>query len=111
MTDSYTPQRISPRNGPSVIFQGKLIAGHEWDAGTCDMRFEVWETPAGAYIAATFWINGDGPNDTESEVSVVDPIEDHFAMQCAVLEHFGWHFRARSMVKKALKWILSREVA
>ncbi len=130
MTDQYDPKTIKPSRGAPVRFKGRIIAETEWDTKDgCWMRFTVWETKGGAYIAV---IDGDvpgKPDQVHCKVGVVEPIyqgepvlgpvveerpgiiihsmerpRDETAMQIAVLSHFDWHDRAKAMLKRELGW-------
>lgn len=127
----FTKTHINPSRSAPLRFKGLLLAETHWDARDGYMRFELWETEGGALIAVT---EGEvvGSNRTDIRATVVEPIPksadaslgdilsdalhmrdpdvDHLAMRWAVMDHFDWHDRARSMVKK-LGWKLLREVA
>ena len=138
MTD-FLKKTLKPTTSAPVRFVGRIIAETEWDTRDgCWMRFTVWETRGGAYIAQ---ISGDvpgKPDQVHCSVTVVEPIlkatgkterviEDHkpgiieskrpvlerdeTAMQIAVLQHFDFHDRAKAMVKRELGWAPVIEVA
>lgn len=95
----------------ALRFKGKLIAETEWTTKhDTTMRFEIWETQGGTLIPV---IEGELPGEDAVKVSaeVVPPHPNPFEQQVAVMQFFEFHDRARSMVKKQLKWRLVREVA
>ncbi len=118
MTTEYEPKTLKPSRGAPVRFKGRILAETEWDTKDgCWMRFTVWETRGGAYIAQ---ISGDvpgKPDQVHCTVGVVEPIydedgeRDETAMQIAVLDHFDWHDRAKAMLKRELGWSPRIEVA
>ena len=111
MTTQFDPKTLKPSRGAPVKFIGRIIAETQWDTKDgCWMRFTVWETRGGAYIAQ---ISGDvpgNPDQVHCSVSVVEPItddageRDETAMQIAVLAGFDWHDRAKAMLKRELGW-------
>lgn len=113
---------LKPSRSEPLRFWGKIIAETEWDTPSGEwMRFEIWETRGGAYIATR---EGSIPNSDRTilEACVVEPIRnpdamtvydepiDRAEMQREVMRFFEFHDRARSMVKP-LKWHLRREIA
>lgn len=132
---AFGPVTIKQSRGPTLHFQGKLLASTEWEARDSQMRLELYETKAGALIPVTH-----AKFDSGREVvtaRVVDPdfgpvqgriiddvdeggnqirryIEDRVpneqAMRFACLDFWDWTDRARSMVRK-LGWSLKREIA
>lgn len=115
----YQNKTLKPSMGAPVRFTGRIIAATQWTTKeACWMRYTVWETRGGAYIAQ---ISGDVPNKPDQvhcTVGVVEPIlvnaageRDDLAMQIAVLDFFDWHDRAKQMLKKQLKWAPVVEVA
>jgi len=138
MTEEFTTINIKPSRSAPLRFKGKLIAQTEWTTGRGDqMRFEIWETEGGALIAVRDGDDGDGNGYTDAivvepiykaeqpmevQASGEDgsrivrlgptyPVLDEAAMRFTVLGFFEWHDRARSMVRKQLKWSLLRRVA
>lgn len=119
MTTEYETVNIKPSRSAPLRFRGKLIADTEWDTARGGwMKFEIWETEGGALIAVREGEKEDGEGYTDA--LVVDPVAPAptdeagmppFAMRDAVLTFFDWHDRARSMVRKGLKWSLLRRVA
>jgi len=127
-------ERLTPSNGPTLKFVGQQIASVEFETTAHDpmqVGFEIWETQGGALIAysSSFPLDRDGVE--ASRATVVEPIKvdpanigeelgsllsgegqpvDEQAMRFAVMDHFGWHDRARNMVRKQLGWSLNREV-
>lgn len=98
--------------GPLIEFNGRLLAENSFEAkGHIPTRvsFEIWETEAGALIAASISTPLDGHGTELVEVTVAEPQDDAQAMRFAVMEHFGWRDGARSMARK-LGWDLRVEV-
>ena len=112
MTEEYQAKTLKPSRGAPVRFKGRIIAETEWDTRDgCWMRFTVWETRGGAYIAQ---ISGDvpgKPDQVHCSVTVVEPHPNPTAMQIAVLQHFDFHDRAKAMLKRELGWSPVIEVA
>ena len=102
--DEYEPVKISQTRGPRLEFEGKLLC--EDDSGPVSL--EIWQTRGGAYVAVTEApMRGD---QMDTRATVVEPGEEQ-AMRLAVMDAFDWENRARSMVRKQLKWQLVQEVA
>ena len=119
MTEEYQAKTLKPSRSAPVRFKGRIIAETQWNTREgCWMRFTVWETRGGAYIAV---IDGDvpgKPDQVHCKVGVVEPIivnaegdRDETAMQIAVLDVFDHHDRAKAMLKRELGWSPVREVA
>lgn len=116
-TDEFQPKTIKPSRSVPVRFKGRIISETQWDTRDgCWMRFTVWETKGGAYIAV---IDGDAPGKPDQihcKATVIDPIlngagaRDDVSMQIAVLNAFDWHDRAKQMLKADLGWAPVREV-
>lgn len=127
----FTKTHINPSRSAPLKFKGRMLAETEWDVRAGYMRFEIWETEGKALIAVSEG-SIDGTDARDIRATVVEPIPksadaslgeifsdalhmrdpdvDHLAMRWAVMDHFDWHDRARSMVKN-LGWKLLREVA
>lgn len=119
----YKTTRINPSRSAPLKFKGRLLAETEWEVRQGYMRFEVWETEGGALIAVSEGsIEGTDARDIRATVvecpilNSEDLMLEHLMamrtkeMRWAVMDHFDWHARARSMVK-AIGWKLLREVA
>lgn len=108
VAQGYEQVKLPCAHGPTIEFAGRLLAETEVrvkDRGEpLKIRFEIWETPAGAMVAATYTSRADGPEE-EIEARVIEPDEDSQAMRFAVMAAFDWSIRARSMVRK-LGWSL-----
>lgn len=107
----YELTTLTPSRTEQLRFKGRIIAETEWTTNRGEwMQFTIWETEGGAYIATR---EGSIPNSERTDLGacVVEPIEDRQAMHIAVLRFFDGHDRARSMIRKQLKWNLIREVA
>ena len=119
MTNQYDPKTLKPSRGAPVRFKGRIIAETQWTTNEgCWMRFTVWETKGGAYIAQTSGDVPGKPDQVRCSVTVVEPIypsatgeRDETAMQIAVLQHWDFHDRAKAMVKRELGWAPCIEVA
>jgi len=119
VTEEFTTINIKPSRSAPIRFKGKLLAETEWD--TADggrMIFEIWQSVGGALIAVREGEDDQGHGYTDA--IVVEPgIEaatdeagmSPFAMRDAVMTFYGYHDRARSLVKRKLKWSILREVA
>lgn len=110
----YAKETIKQTRGPRIEFGGRLLC--EDDSGPVHM--EVWETKGGALVAVTSANMHDGRDglDVRAKVvnrgwcSTVNAEMDQQIMRFAVMDHFNWDNRARSMVKK-IGWKLVQEVA
>lgn len=131
MTDTeFENIEIKQNRGPTLRFSGKLLAEDSHTTKGRDpfeIRMEIWATPAGALIAANYSKPADGSGFEDARATVVeptifDPENDEMAlsildrldeqrMRFAVMDHFDWDRRARSMVRKQLKWSLVQEVS
>lgn len=99
---------IKQTRGPTLRFRGSMLAEQGWTAPNHGMRIELWQTEGGALVAVT---EGEYTIDEiDRRALVVEPVEDEQAMRFAVMDFFDWENRARSMVRKQLKWRLVREV-
>lgn len=119
MEDEYELEEIKQTRGPMLKFEGKLLC--EDQGGPVHM--EVWQTRGGALIAVTSAEMHRGPSGLDVRATVVEPGEmadaltepawerEQQRMRLAVMEAFNWDNRARSMVRKQLKWQLVQEVA
>ena len=110
---------IKPSRSAPLRFKGWCIAETEWTTNRGNlMSFEIWKTVGGSLIAVR---EGDDEyGNRYVDACVVEPIEPGpadedaeppFAMVDAVMTFFDYHDRARSMVKKQLKWSILRRVA
>lgn len=118
MATEYETVNIKPSRRAPLRFDGKLIAECEWEFVSGWMRFQIWQTVGGALIA----VREGGPDDDTTEYTdalVVEPValapdddegQPPFVMRDAVMTFFDFHDRARSMVRKGLKWSLLRIV-
>lgn len=90
--------------GPTISFAGKLLAETTWGTRGDDpmnVTLELYETPAGNWIAATIIEPLEREGYESLTARVIERREDVLAMRMEVLEAFQWHERARSMLKKA----------
>lgn len=117
----YEKIRIVQSRGPTIEAEAALLASDSFEVrrdGT-SMTLEVWQTRGDALIAVT---RGEAMQGGEVrdivEAKVVKPVEcvgipDAAAlklMHMKVMDHFDWSDRARSMVRKELKWDLKIRV-
>jgi hypothetical protein len=84
------PVKIKQNRGPTLKFEGRLIASTEWEARDSLMTFDDGR---GDYVSA----------------GVIEPADED-EMRFAVLGFWDWTHHARAMVKK-LGWSLVREIA
>lgn len=120
----YEKIRIVQSRGPTIEADATLLASDTFDVrrDATTLTMEIWETRGGALIAVT---RGEAMQGGEVrdivDATVVEPPTDrgsdevgrNFAelrMHFAVLDHFDWSDRARSMVRKQMKWSLKMRV-
>ncbi|GAB7551590.1 hypothetical protein NRB_10880 [Novosphingobium sp. 11B] len=102
-TVEMQPAKITQRRGRTGKFTGAVIAKGEFPTRQgFDIRMEVYQTEGGAYVAVT-------TTDVETRAVVIEPA-DPMDMQCAVMEPFDWHDRAKTMLGDQLKWKFVRTV-
>lgn len=116
---------IKQSRGPTLEFQGRLLAHTEWEARDGLMRLELWQTERGALIPVTRSRFDDEGRRALVSATVVEPYRladqkvavpgevpqtDDALMRFAVMDHFDWTDRARSMVRDQLGWVLKRVV-
>lgn len=119
MTEQFDPKTLKPSRGAPVKFIGRIIAETQWTTNDgCWMRFTLWETRGGAYIAQTSGDVPGKPDQVHCSVTVVEHVgtfpigeRDEIAMQIAVLQHWEFHDRAKAMLKRELGWAPCIEVA
>lgn len=114
MTTEHKPKTVKPSRSVPIRFIGRVIAETEWTTRHDSwMRFTVYETRGGAYIAVTEGSVPGKPDHIDRTATVVEPIYDEagqfgdidaVAMQIAVLEHYEFHDRAKQMLKNELGW-------
>lgn len=125
----YELVKMKQNRGPMLRFMGKLLADEEFTTRGRDpllIVMEIWQTEGGAFVACTkSWPAEREDGHRDQRATVVEPIIkddgdytgdpadliDEQAMRFAVMQHFEWEARARSMVKKQLGWNLTQEVA
>ena len=122
MTEEYTQKTFKPSNSVPIRTHAKMLCQVAWETGKgSSMRFAVYETRGGAYIAVIEGSIPEKPDQVERTVTVVEPVRvyagnrdfgrDETAMQIAVIEAFSGHDRAKKMLKGELGWNPVREVA
>ena len=104
---------IKQQRGPTIDFVGEMLARNTFQTSGNDLLevvFEIWETQGGALIAVSSSCPINRRGRVVTNATVVEPQEDKQAMHFAVLDHFDWHDRARSMAR-GLKWKTRKKVA
>lgn len=99
--------------GPVLQFRGRLLADTTFETrrGTpLRIDLEIWETEAASLVAMSASTPAGGQGREDVRATVVERQVDEQAMHFAVMDHFDWADRARSMVRK-LGWSLRRDVA
>lgn len=102
-----------PTRGPTTEFTGRLLIEDEYQSKGRDpisAHMQIWETRAGALVAVDETQRLDGVSTPRLAVLICPPTGDDAQEQrFAVMEHFGWSTRARTMARK-LGWSLRIEV-
>lgn len=101
-----------PTRGATVEFTGRLLAADEFETKGRDpirAHMQIWETRAGALVAVDETQRLDGVSTQRLAVLICPPTGDAQEQRFAVMEHFGWSTRARTMARK-LGWSLRIEV-
>lgn len=107
--------RIKQNRGPTIEFKGKLLASTEWETRDGQMRLELYQSRGGALIPVTRTDFEDGrralvsASVIESDPNVPE-VNREADMRFAVLDHFDWNDRAKSMVRQQLGWKLTQVV-
>lgn len=111
--DDYQPVEIKQNRGPMLEFEGRLLCATSFPVHAKGMTIdlELWETRGGSMVAASFSTPDNGEARTLGEARVIGPGPDEQARRFAAMDQFEWNDRARSMVRKQLKWKLSRTIA
>ena len=123
LPDEFERIEFKQTRGPTVEATARLLCenSHNGRDGN-HYEMEIWETQGGALIAMSSSAPIDGGGFEDLRVTVVEPvIIDKYSPEChrdrvelerrfAVMDHFNWDLRARSMVVKKLKWSLRCEV-
>lgn len=113
--DDFTEQRMVQSRGPTIEFEGRLIASDSFNLKSghpSKMTMEIWETRGGALIALTRSesLDDDPQWRPITIATVVEPGPDESERRFAIMDAFDWEDRARSMVRKQLKWRLVHHV-
>lgn len=101
-----------PTKGPTVEFTGRPIAEDIFKTRGSDplsISMQIWETRGGALVAIDETVPEFAGATAKLAVKVCPPTGDAQGQRFAVMEHFGWSSRARSMARK-LGWSLRVEV-
>lgn len=108
----YEKIRIVQSRGPVIEADAALLASDEFDVrrDNTRMRMEIWQTQGGALIAVTRGEAMQGGDVREIVEAAVVPPGDEQTMRFAVMSAFDWSDRARSMVRRTLKWDLKMRV-
>jgi len=104
---------INQSRGPRIEFTGRLLAETSFETRgrePMQIKMEIWQTKADALIGATYTAYADRPDAEEADAVIVPYQENEQAMRFAILDHFEWDLRARSMVTKKLGWTLRLDV-
>lgn len=104
---------INQARGPRIEFTGRLLAETDFETRGREplkIKMEIWQTQAEALIGATYTAYADRPHAQEADAVIVPYQENEQAMRFAILDHFEWDLRARSMVTKKLGWTLRLDV-
>lgn len=112
LPEEWERVEIAQSKGPTLEFTGRLIGSQSFATHgrePMQVEFEIWETRAGAMVA----VRSTTPTDREGlelvRAAVIEPGEDQMPRRLAVMEHFDWSDRARTMAKK-LGWSFRQEV-
>jgi hypothetical protein len=101
-----------PTRGATVEFTGRLLVEDEFESrGPTPIaaHMQIWETKGGALVAVDETQRIGTDSTPRLAVLMAPPIADVQEQRFAVMEHFGWSSRARSMARK-LGWSLRVEV-
>ena len=118
MSQEITPtgemkrETIRQNRGPAIKFTGRELASAEFTTKgrePLSWVLEIWETAGGAMIAVSSSTPAEWDGAPDVRATVVEPGEEQ-AMQFAVMDHFGWTTRAKTMVRDQLGWKLVLEV-
>lgn len=108
---TYLQKTVKPSRSAPMRFKGKIIAETQWDTKHDTwMRFTIWETQGGAYIAVREGDVPGSPSKVDRHVDLIEPIvdeageRDEQAMQIAVLDAYEWHDRAKALLRSELGW-------
>jgi hypothetical protein len=101
MSDSFTKKRITATKGPTYIFQGRLLGSNRIGEQGFDewLESELWETPAGAWVAVLAYRYEDSGRDFVL-AGVVPPEDDERSRVFAALDIMEWSICAKSMMSK-----------
>lgn len=110
--DRFEPQRIVQRRGPTLLFDGALLAEYSTKRHDDQDRWqigEIWETRGGAYVAVLAGCSEAAGEDDHVTATIIEPGDDEQARRIAVLDALNWTIPARSMARD-IGWRLEREV-
>lgn len=128
-----TREVMKQDRGPTLIFEGELLAESEISTRQGKMLMQVWETQGGAYIAYSE-LRYEDTDRLDRRAEVIEPIlrdepenmgetlgkaltgdknpaRDLGAMQRAVMDFYSWDYNAIAMVRKQTDFDLRWEVA
>lgn len=115
MTDEeFTKQRIGVSDGPSLKFEGRIIADASSDPTRMRSQwteFILWETRGGNWIVQTVACsNIEGQQDFSHALVIERPTEGFGLPERVVaMDFMEWGVTARK-IAKAMRWKLVREV-
>jgi hypothetical protein len=101
-----------PTRGATVEMTARLIGEDTFETRgrePLSIQMQVWETKAGALVAVDETVPLYEGATAKLAVKVCPPTADAQEQRFAVMEHFGWSSRARSMARK-LGWSLRVEI-
>lgn len=110
--EEYEQAEFVQTRGPTVEFTGRLLGEAAWDSHGDDPKhweIEIWSTRAGALVAVSITKPLERAGYQDVRVSIVEPSDDVQAMHFAVMDHFSWGDRARTLARE-IGWDFRREV-
>ena len=111
MTEEFTKQRISQSKGPTLKFDGRLLASSTDNPRGEKTRWidnELWETPVGAWIAVFYGRNDDKDQDFV-KAAVIEPRPSEWERIMEVMTFLEWTKVARALAKQ-MGWSLNLEI-
>lgn len=103
----YERIELVQSRGPLIEFAGIVLADADWETSSDDpmrVALTLYETVAGNWIAAKSVEPIERRGYEALTARIIERRDDVQAMRAEVLEAFGWHDRARAMVRKQLGW-------
>lgn len=106
MTQEFTPQRVANTRGPTYKFNGKLLGDYSTNPDGRKDRWqevELWETPAGAWVAVLKGCSDRGREQDIVSATVIEPGGSDLERRIAVLDAMDWTPAARRLAQ-SLGW-------